>query len=156
MRNLLALTVLVLIATIGSAQQCSLITGIGAQYCPPGNPLTPGLSAGFFTVDYCVTTNELLMWAYAPPPNYGFFFMGPNRDSRNPYNWTGRLCVGLPAYRLLGPGQIFNTSFNGQLIIQSLNSSIFIPGDKWYLQGWWRDLNNGEGVFMNAYEITIP
>ncbi|MEM9379620.1 MAG: hypothetical protein AAGB93_06675 [Planctomycetota bacterium] len=146
----------------------ALDPGVGTRYCDaavnstgvPGELVALG-SARVADDDLRLRASEL------PPFSHGMFFVGrmsgwvPNIGGSQ-----GAMCLSGPIDRYLGPGDFGSTGPSGAIelrvdlaaIPQQGGAVAGLPGDTWYFQCWYRDVDGAGAAttnFTNGVEVTL-
>ena len=94
-----------------------------------------------------VEDNDLLLTATQLPTNqFGYFLMSQTTDFVPNFGGSdGNLCLGAPQLRFAK--NVLNSGASGEMSFAVDNQdlpggAIFVPGDTWFLQLWFRDIGN--------------
>lgn len=124
---------------------------VGARFCSPAQPNSSGAGATISAVgSRAVSADDLTLLAESLPSNaFGFFIVSGGQTNIPAVGGSqGTLCVGPSIGRAVGD-EIFNSGPSGQATVAVDLSSLptptstvqVLPGDTWYFQGWFRDVN---------------
>ena len=124
---------------------------VGARFCSPAQPNSSGAGATISAVgSRAVSADDLTLLAESLPSNaFGFFIVSGGQTNIPAVGGSqGTLCVGPSIGRAVG-GEIFNSGSSGQATVAVDLSSLptptstvqVLPGETWYFQGWFRDIN---------------
>jgi len=114
-----------------------------------------------------VTDNHTRLVARRTPiGQFGFFLTSCDPGSTAIANSEGILCLGGFIGRLVGPGQILNSGFDGRFALDAdltsmpvqFGSGVVQPGDTWRFQAWHRDVDaigNATSNLTDAVAVTF-